>query len=52
MGAHRMDQNHAIAALGALAQDTRLGLFRLLVTAGPGGLSPAATLSRGAGEGK
>jgi DNA-binding transcriptional ArsR family regulator len=34
-----MDQNHAIAALGALAQDTRLALFRLLVTAGPEGLS-------------
>src|SRR5213595_62797 len=34
-----MDQNHAIAALGALAQDTRLALFRLLVTAGPDGLS-------------
>src|SRR5438105_1765364 len=34
-----MDQNHAIAALGALAQDTRLTLFRLLVTAGPAGLS-------------
>ena len=27
-----MDQNKAVAALGALAQDTRLGLFRLLVT--------------------
>ena len=30
-----MDQNKAVAALGALAQDTRLGLFRLLVTAFP-----------------
>jgi ArsR family transcriptional regulator len=34
-----MDQNKAVAALGALAQDTRLGLFRLLVTAGAAGLS-------------
>ena len=33
-----MDQQQAIAALGALAQDTRLGLFRLLVTAGPAGM--------------
>ena len=34
----RMDQEDAIAALGALAQQTRLALFRLLVTAGPAGL--------------
>jgi ArsR family transcriptional regulator, arsenate/arsenite/antimonite-responsive transcriptional repressor len=34
-----MDQKHAIAALGALAQETRLALFRLLVTCGPAGLS-------------
>ncbi len=34
-----MDQKHAIAALGALAQETRLALFRLLVTCGPQGLS-------------
>ena len=33
-----MDEKHAIAALGALAQETRLGLFRLLVTCGPAGL--------------
>jgi len=39
-----MDQNKAVAALGALAQDTRLGLFRLLVTAGAAGLS-AGTIS-------
>src|SRR5437763_16758999 len=39
-----MDQNKAVAALGALAQDTRLGLFRLLVTAGPAGL-PAGTIA-------
>jgi ArsR family transcriptional regulator, arsenate/arsenite/antimonite-responsive transcriptional repressor len=34
-----MDQTHALAALGALAQETRLELYRLLVTAGPEGLS-------------
>src|SRR4029077_9037507 len=34
-----MDQKHAIAALGALAQETRLELFRLLVARGPEGLS-------------
>src|SRR3954466_9171232 len=39
-----MDQNKAVASLGALAQDTRLGLFRLLVTAGPAGL-PAGTIA-------
>jgi len=33
-----MDQKCAIAALGALAQETRLALFRLLVTCGPAGL--------------
>src|SRR6266478_318039 len=41
-----MDQNHAIAALGALAQDTRLALFRLLVTAGPDGLSAGTIAER------
>lgn len=60
-----MNSSHAVAALAALAQETRLALFRRLVTAGPAGLSaghiadslavPAATLSfhlkelRGAG---
>src|ERR1700674_400848 len=39
-----MDDKHAIAALGALAQETRLALFRLLVTAGPGGL-PAGIIA-------
>lgn len=39
-----MDRNHAIGALGALAQDTRLSLFRLLVTVGPGGL-PAGVIA-------
>ena len=50
-----MEKPEAIAALGALAQDTRLDVFRLLVQAGPAGLPagrigeslglPSATLS-------
>jgi DNA-binding transcriptional ArsR family regulator len=39
-----MEQKQAIAALGALAQETRLALFRLLVTAGPAGL-PAGVIA-------
>ena len=39
-----MDQVGAIAALGALAQETRLGLFRLLVACGPEGL-PAGSIA-------
>src|SRR5437762_14044385 len=39
-----MEQKAAIAALGALAQDTRLGLFRLLVATGPEGL-PAGVIA-------
>src|SRR5499425_3275775 len=39
-----MDQKRAIAALGALAQETRLELFRLLVTVGPEGL-PAGVIA-------
>ena len=39
-----MDQKRAIAALGALAQETRLDLFRLLVTCGPEGL-PAGVIA-------
>src|ERR1700752_2240210 len=39
-----MDQKDAIAALGALAQETRLALFRLLVTCGPAGL-PAGMIA-------
>jgi ArsR family transcriptional regulator len=39
-----MDEKHAIAALGALAQETRLALFRLLVTCGPAGL-PAGNIA-------
>ena len=34
-----MDANGAITALGALAQEHRLSLFRLLVRAGPDGLA-------------
>jgi ArsR family transcriptional regulator len=50
-----MEKTGAIAALGALAQESRLDVFRLLVQAGPEGLPagqigerlglPAATLS-------
>lgn len=32
-----MNTKHALAALGALAQDSRLAIFRLLVQAGPDG---------------
>src|ERR1700731_4508516 len=34
-----MDQSQVLAALGALSQETRLQLYRLLVTCGPAGLS-------------
>lgn len=39
-----MDKKAALAALGALAQETRLDLFRLLVTVGPEGL-PAGVIA-------
>jgi len=39
-----MEKKSAIAALGALAQETRLDLFRLLVTEGPAGL-PAGVIA-------
>jgi DNA-binding transcriptional ArsR family regulator len=39
-----MDKKRAITALGALAQETRLELFRLLVTCGPEGL-PAGVIA-------
>ena len=39
-----MDKKAAISVLGALAQDTRLDLFRLLVTVGPEGL-PAGVIA-------
>jgi ArsR family transcriptional regulator len=41
-----MEKQGAIAALGALAQDTRLDVFRLLVTAGPAGLPAGAIADR------
>jgi ArsR family transcriptional regulator len=41
-----MDQTRAIAALGALAQETRLDLFRLLVARGPDGLSAGVIAER------
>jgi predicted transcriptional regulator len=37
-----MKTKEAIGALGALAQDTRLGIYRLLVQKGPEGLSAGA----------
>jgi DNA-binding transcriptional ArsR family regulator len=50
-----METTQAVQALGALAQETRLGIFRLLVQAGPQGMAagqigdkldlPPATLS-------
>ena len=43
-----LDSKPAIAALGALAQETRLQLFRLLVQQGPDGLS-AGVLADGLG---
>lgn len=51
----RMEEKQALAALAALANETRLAVFRLLVAQGPSGLSagdvaghvkvPASTLS-------
>ena len=40
-----MELNDAIGALGALAQETRLMAFRLLVRAGPAGV-PAGQIAR------
>jgi DNA-binding transcriptional ArsR family regulator len=37
-----MDTKSAIRALGALAQDTRLAIFRMLVERGPDGLAAGA----------
>jgi ArsR family transcriptional regulator, arsenate/arsenite/antimonite-responsive transcriptional repressor len=34
-----METKQAVQALSALAQDTRLGIFRLLVQAGPAGMA-------------
>lgn len=41
-----MEREQALDALGALAQETRLDAFRLLVQAGPGGLTPGAVGER------
>lgn len=40
-----MKTSDAVTSLGALAQDTRLGIFRLLVRHAPKGL-PAGTIAR------
>lgn len=40
-----MNTSHAVDALAALAQETRLSIFRLLVRQAPGGL-PAGTIAR------
>ncbi len=37
-----MEKQEILASLGALAQETRLDVFRLLVETGPAGLSPGA----------
>src|SRR5580704_13373963 len=39
-----MEKSHAVAALAALAQDSRLDIFRLLVEAGPEGM-PAGSVA-------
>jgi ArsR family transcriptional regulator, arsenate/arsenite/antimonite-responsive transcriptional repressor len=41
-----VEKRNAVAALGALAQDTRLDLYRLLVTVGPQGLSAGVIADR------
>jgi DNA-binding transcriptional ArsR family regulator len=41
-----MDEAQALAALGALAQETRLQLYRLLVTSGASGLSAGTIAER------
>lgn len=37
-----MEQSEAVTALAALAHETRIEVFRLLVRAGPGGLAAGA----------
>ena len=41
-----MEKKGAITALGALAQETRLDVYRLLVTQGPAGLPAGAIAER------
>lgn len=43
-----METKNAVAALSALAQESRLAVFRLLITAGPAGMS-AGKISEAAG---
>jgi ArsR family transcriptional regulator len=43
-----MDSTHAVAALAALAQESRLEVFRLLIRCGPGGV-PAGEIARSLG---
>ena len=41
-----MDQSATVRALGALAQETRLAVFRLLVQAGPEGVAAGGIAAR------
>ncbi len=41
-----METKNVVAALGALAQESRLGIYRLLVEAGPDGLAAGAIADR------
>ena len=41
-----MDSSQAVLALGALAHDTRLAIFRMLVERGPDGLSAGVIAER------
>jgi len=43
-----MDTKHAVESLGALAHEFRLGIYRLLVERGPGGL-PAGAIGEAVG---
>ena len=43
-----METKHIVAALAALAQESRLAIFRLLVQAGPDGM-PAGRISESTG---
>jgi DNA-binding transcriptional ArsR family regulator len=48
IGCEDMEEKAALAALAALAHETRLAVFRLLVTAGPSGL-PAGDIAERVG---
>src|SRR3984885_7938464 len=43
---HLMDTNNAVQALAALAHETRLALYRMLVERGPDGLSAGVIAER------